>query len=127
MSRVCRLTPEKPGSPEYRQIWRIVDGAVASAFAAHPDYVASNKCLRTVRNSIVKRVVGAVTSHAEQSARVRSGSSPAHDRPAVASTAAEGFALPEPNVRCCPTAAIAGEVGQPSPAPSAKVGADNHG
>lgn len=112
-----RLHPEKPGSPAYRQIWRIVDGAVASAFAAHPDYVASNKRLRTVRNSIVKRVVGAVTSHAEQSARVRSGSSPAHDRPAVASTAAEGSVASEPNVRRCLTAAIAGEVVQPSPAP----------
>jgi hypothetical protein len=116
---VKRLQPEKPGSPAYRQIWRIVDGAVASAFAAHPDYVASNKRLRTVRNSIVKRVVGAVTSHAEQSARVRSGSSPAHERPAVALTAAVGgIREMSPDDCRCFTVVVAGEVVQPSPAPS---------
>lgn len=73
-----RLRPEKPDAPGYRQIWRMVDGAVAQAFAAHPEYLAPGARVRTVRNSIVKRVTGAIHGHAAQAARVRSGpSSPA--------------------------------------------------
>lgn len=74
-----RLHPEKPGSPTYRQIWRIVDGAVNEALKAHPEYLASKAKARTVRNSITKRVVGAITGYAEQSAWVRSGSSSADE------------------------------------------------
>lgn len=74
-----RLTPEKAGTPTYRQIWRVVDGAVASAFAAHPDYVAPGKPLSVVRNSITKRVTGAITGYADQSAWVRSGFSSADE------------------------------------------------
>lgn len=84
-----RLQPEKPGSPDYRQIWRVVDGAVASALDAHPNYVAPGKKLRTVRNSIVKRVTGAIIGYAEQSAWVRSGSSPADNGSAAFIAAAE--------------------------------------
>lgn len=76
---MARLRPEKISTPTYRQIWRVVDGAVASAFAAHPDYVASGKKLSTVRNSITKRVTGAIAGYAEQSAWVRSGSIPADE------------------------------------------------
>lgn len=81
----CRLTPEKPGDPTYRQIWRVVDGAVASALAARPEYVAPGKKTRTVRNSIVKRVTGALHGYAAQSAWVRSGSSPADEGAVVLS------------------------------------------
>ncbi|MGX7709150.1 hypothetical protein [Methylobacterium sp. Gmos1] len=70
-----RLRREKPGSPAYRQIWRIVDGAVAQALDAHPEYLAPGARVRTVRNSIVKRVTGAITGHAAQAARVRSEAS----------------------------------------------------
>ncbi len=66
-----RLQPEKPGDPDYRQIWRVVDGAVASALAAHPEYLALGAHKRTVRNSIVKRVTGAVTGHAACSPQAR--------------------------------------------------------
>lgn len=73
-----RLRPQKrPISPDYRQVWRVVDGAVALALTSHPEYLAPRIDAKTVRNSIVKRVVGAITGYAEQSAWVRSGSSPA--------------------------------------------------
>lgn len=72
-----RLEPDKPTDPTYRQIWRVVDGVVKSALDAHPDFLASQAKIRTVRNSIVKRVAGAIHGYAEQSAWVRSGSSPA--------------------------------------------------
>nr|USU32853.1 hypothetical protein NG677_03915 [Methylobacterium sp. OTU13CASTA1] len=85
-----RLQPEKPGSPDYRQIWRVVDGAVASALEAHPDYVAPGRKVRTVRNSIVKRVTGAILGYAEQPAWVRSGSSPADDGAAGGLATVEG-------------------------------------
>lgn len=75
-----RINPEE-GTPEYRQVWRVVDGAVRSAFDAHPDYVPTGKRLRTVRNSIVKRVTGALIGYAEGSAQGRPGSSPAVDSP----------------------------------------------
>jgi hypothetical protein len=75
-----RLEPRKLGaSPTYRQIWRVVDGAVDLALSAHPEYIAPGKNPRTVRNSIVKRVVGAILSYSEQSGWVRSGSSSAHE------------------------------------------------
>jgi hypothetical protein len=70
-----RIRPQKFAGSDYRQIWRIVDGAVAQAFNDHPEYLAPGARVRTVRNSIVKRVAGAVTGHAAQSARVRSEAS----------------------------------------------------
>lgn len=63
----------------YRQLWRVVDGAVADALAAHPDYL-TKKGEISARASIVKRVTGAVLGYAEQSARGRSGASPAADQ-----------------------------------------------
>lgn len=74
-----RLQPEKFDSPTYRQIWRVVDGAVATALTSHPEYLANGARVRSVRNSIVKRVVGAIYGYAEQSAWVRSGFSPADE------------------------------------------------
>jgi hypothetical protein len=75
---IARLQPEK-GDPTYRQIWRVVDGAVTTALAAHPEFLAPTARLRTVRNSIVKRVVGALHGYAAQAAWVRSASSAADD------------------------------------------------
>lgn len=93
-----RLEPRKPGaSPTYRQIWRVVDGAVDLALSAHPEYIAPGKNPRTVRNSIVKRVVGAITGYAEQSAWTRSGSSPACEE--AGPTAATGPAAEAPPPR----------------------------
>jgi hypothetical protein len=61
------------GGPDYHQLWRIVDGAVADAFAMHPDYLTQHGHARA-RQSIVKRVVGNVLSYADQvSAQGRSG------------------------------------------------------
>jgi len=65
-------------SAAYRQLWRVVDGAVADAMKQHPDYY-TNSGTRKARASIVKRVTGAVMGYAEQSAQGRSGSSPAAD------------------------------------------------
>lgn len=44
-------------SKEYRQLWRIVDGAVFDALYTHDDYL-TDKGRRNARNSINKRVVG---------------------------------------------------------------------
>lgn len=44
-------------SKEYRQLWRIVDGAVFDALYTHEDYL-TEKGRRNARNSINKRVVG---------------------------------------------------------------------
>lgn len=65
-----RTVPPKV-SRAYRQLWRVVDGAVADAFAQHPDYLSA-KGARAARASVVKRVVGAVLGFAEQSAEGRS-------------------------------------------------------
>ena len=88
-----RLRPEKPGTPTYRQVWRLVDGAVHEALKVHPEYLAPSVKARTVRNSITKRVVGAITGYAEQSAWVRSGSSPADE---TAGASLQGSAMGEP-------------------------------
>ena len=75
--------PPVDGSPEYRQLWRVVDGSVLSCFKSHPEYLANPKRVRTVRNSIVKRVVGAVIGYVEEvansSAQARSEFSPARE------------------------------------------------
>lgn len=63
-------------SSAYRQLWRVVDGAVFDALYTHPDYL-TEKGRRAARLSINKRVVGAVMGFAEQSAKGRSGESPA--------------------------------------------------
>ena len=64
------------GDPAYRQIWRLVDGAVAMAFDHHPDYLTP-KGRMSARPSITKRVTGLVHSYAAQVAQSRSGFSPA--------------------------------------------------
>ena len=66
-------------SDAYRQLWRVVDGAVFDALYTHPDYL-TEKGRRSARTSINKRVVGAIMGFAEQSARGRSGEIPAAER-----------------------------------------------
>jgi hypothetical protein len=77
------------GDPAYRQIWRLVDGAVAMAFDHHPDYLTP-KGRMSARTSITKRVTGLVHSYAAQVAQSRSGFSPA------AVPVPVGCAQPEP-------------------------------
>ena len=67
-----RLNPPKGERTAYAALWRVVDGAVADAFAAHPEYLSGKRYERTIRNSIVKRVVGAVHAYAVQAAKGRS-------------------------------------------------------
>ncbi len=52
--------PPQKASDAYRQLWRIVDGAVADAFNQHDNYIAPGVSRKLVRASICKRVVGAV-------------------------------------------------------------------
>ncbi len=78
------LKPEKSPTYAYVQLWRVVDGAVRDCFAHHPEYIPVGVRERTLRNSIVKRVVGASLGYAVQTARGRS----------VAKTAAETAVSP---------------------------------
>lgn len=49
------------GDTQYRRVWCIVNGAVADAFKMHGDYVDPQR-ERAARESIVKRVTGAIVS-----------------------------------------------------------------
>lgn len=71
-----RIKPVKPGGA-YRQLWRVVDGAILDCMIHHPDYFSGSRQERmlTIRRSLAKRVVGAVMGYAEQSAKGRSGGS----------------------------------------------------
>lgn len=60
-TKSLRTAPKAHG-----QLWRVVDGAVADAFNCHPDYLARASRELTVRNSIVKRVVGGILSYAKE-------------------------------------------------------------
>lgn len=64
--RQRRLRPPKRNSL-YRFVWRLVDGAVRDAFTHHPEYLASGAHEKDVRNSIAKRVTGAITGSLERS------------------------------------------------------------
>ena len=73
MSRAAKpIKPPKGERTSYAALWRVVDGAVSDAIAMHPEYLAGAKDKRAVRNSIVKRVTGAVHGYAVQAARGRS-------------------------------------------------------
>ncbi len=73
MRKTRRTAPpvQKTGL-NYRQLWRIVDGAVADAFRMHPDYLNPARLEKVTRASVNKRVVGAILGFAEQ-ARGRPG------------------------------------------------------
>lgn len=74
----------------YRQIWRLIDGAVRDALIHHPGYVAKGISARTVRRSIVKRAAGAITGyvgatvHRSRRRAEPGSSSPAADQEPVA-------------------------------------------
>ena len=65
-----RHRPQNPGR-QYRQLWRIVDGAVRDTLLQHPGYL-TQKGKRSLRMSLNKRVTGAVLGYAAQAARGRS-------------------------------------------------------
>ena len=69
--RLKRVRPCKSGS-RYRQLWRVVDGAVRDTIKMHPEYF-TKPASRQMRESIIKRVVGALNGYTEQSVRGRSG------------------------------------------------------
>jgi hypothetical protein len=84
---VTRIAP--PNSrPAYFQLWKIVDGCVRECFAFHPDYIPKNRKERTIRNSINKRIVGAVLGYAAEVAKVRSGQGPAGEKTEALATGA---------------------------------------
>lgn len=64
-----RIKPLKIPSPVYRQFWRIVDGAVRDALRSHPSYLAPGARERTVRNSLNKRIVGALAGYVAETRR----------------------------------------------------------
>ncbi|WP_119167095.1 globin family protein [Algihabitans albus] len=85
--RPRRCRPPEGQTAAYRQLWRIVDGAVRATFEAHPEYLTPAGRARA-RRSIVKRVTGQLLGYAVQTAQARSGASPARD------TAGESYCSP---------------------------------
>lgn len=67
-----RVRPVKNPGPDYHQLWRIIDGAVYDAFKAHPEYLEHGR-EKDARQSIVKRVTGAILGYAAQAVEGRSG------------------------------------------------------
>lgn len=67
------------GTPARRQLWRIVEGAVADAFKSHPEYLTPAG-RRWAQQSVTKRVVGSVQGFAAQTAEGRSRSSRAAEQ-----------------------------------------------
>jgi hypothetical protein len=65
-----RIVPLKAGAV-YRQVWRIVDGAVRDAFRQHPDYLSPCRREAEIRRSIVKRVTGAFLGYVGEARRHR--------------------------------------------------------
>lgn len=62
MKKAKATKPPKEGTT-YKKLWKVVDGAVADAFLMHPDYLTvKGTTFRAARNSINKRVVGALLS-----------------------------------------------------------------
>lgn len=67
VKRAKPIPPVKSGR-HYKQLWRGVDGAVRDCFHHHPDYLTPKGINRsTARQSIVKRVTGAVLGFANVS------------------------------------------------------------
>lgn len=56
-----KIKPVKAGG-DYRRVWRIVDGAIRDCFTHHPDYIDPKK-LRATRESLAKRITGALLAH----------------------------------------------------------------
>ena len=70
--------PYKKTSPTYRQIWRIVDGALADTLNIHDDYFRHLRPRRRdhIRSSIVKRITGQVHGYLSETEKGRSGAKP---------------------------------------------------
>lgn len=65
---------ERLRDEDYRQLWRVVDGAITDCVIHHPEYFRDTGMI-AVRQSIIKRVVGSLLGYAKQ--RGRSGEEPA--------------------------------------------------
>jgi len=68
LKRPRRIKPVKTDD-FYHQMWRLVDGAVRKAFMDHPEYLAPSVREKTVRQSINKRVVGALAGFVGETRR----------------------------------------------------------
>lgn len=66
-----RARREKCPDEVYRQLWKLVGGAVRDTFACHPEYLTPAGRTAAER-SIVKRVTGSLHGYATQVARGRS-------------------------------------------------------
>lgn len=75
-----RLRPVKQPTRAYKQLWRVVDGAVADCISKHPEYLSPKVNVSAVRGSITKRVTGSVLGYAVQTAKSRSSGSEAADK-----------------------------------------------
>jgi hypothetical protein len=64
--------PPQKIDPNYRQLWRVVDGAVADAIKSHPEFFTLAK-RKTARYSIAKRVTGGIHGYLVQAGWGRSG------------------------------------------------------
>lgn len=100
--------------PAYRQMIRVVEGAVKSAFDDHPEYAPAGVKPEKIRNSIAKRVVGALGGWAAE----------AHGRagglvPAVETAARSGPSRDVSSAAGCSRAAhgeVASSLASPVPA-----------
>lgn len=61
MRRFKKTKPAKKGDA-YRQIWRLVDGAVRDTILHHPEYFRDSR-LTDLRHSLAKRISGAIVGH----------------------------------------------------------------
>ncbi len=70
------VTDRRPGSsaltgcPRRRQLWRVVDGAVAEVFRAHPDYL-TRRGSKMARTAFVKRIVGELMGYEAGAAKAQ--------------------------------------------------------
>ena len=77
----------------YRQIYRVIDGAVADAILQHPEFFALGR-QRNARTSIAKRVAGAVCGYlVEKELRRPKGRGGAGPERIVRRLSTEGSAL----------------------------------
>jgi len=83
---MSRIQIRKKGkSHDYRQLWRVIDGALACALKHHPDYIRVGE--RKARDALVKRITGAVNGYLAE--KTRSGAScPAGDKETARNAAA---------------------------------------
>ena len=68
-----KAPPHKRHQQDYRQLFRVVDGAVADAIMTHPEFFALGR-QRSARASIAKRVAGAIVGYIDQRASSAEGS-----------------------------------------------------